>query len=211
MDDTEFYVTPQTLVGTQAPDFTAKAVVGNDIVDYTLSDNWKEGKYTVLFFYPKDFTFVCPTEIIAFSDAAAEFEKRGVQLVGTSIDNEFCKFAWKQVPRQEGGLGEINYPLVADVSHEICQDYGVQSAGGPAYRGLFLIDINGVVRHTVVNDMPLGRSVEECLRMVDALQFFEENGEVCPANWTPGSATIKANVKDSKEYFQKANTQTVTN
>lgn len=201
-EDVLYYDNPQTLVGTDAPDFTAKAVVGDDIVDFTLSEGgWKGGKYTVLFFYPKDFTFVCPTEIIAFSDAVPEFEKRNVQLVGVSIDNEFCKHAWKQVARNEGGIGDVAYPLVADVSHEICQDYGVQSAGGPAYRGLFLIDANGKVRHTVVNDMPLGRSVQECLRMVDALQFFEANGEVCPADWHPGQATIKANLKDSKEYF----------
>ncbi len=207
MDEDVLYIeTPQTLVGMQAPDFTAKAVVGNDIIDWTLSENgWKAGKYTVLFFYPKDFTFVCPTEIIAFSDAAKQFEDRNVQLAAVSIDNEFCKHAWKQLPRTEGGLGEINYPLVADVSHEICQSYGVQSEAGPAFRGLFLIDTAGKVRHTVVNDMPLGRSVTECLRMVDALQFNEQHGEVCPADWNPGGATIKANVKDSKEYFQVVN------
>jgi alkyl hydroperoxide reductase subunit AhpC len=204
--DTEYYVTPQTLVGQEAPDFTAKACVGNDIVDYTLSENgWKAGKYTVLFFYPKDFTFVCPTEIIAFSDAAAKFEERNVQLVGASVDNEHCKYAWKQLARNEGGLGTIEYPLVADVDHSISQDYGVESEGGAAYRGLFLIDTKGIVRHTVVNDMPLGRSVEETLRMVDALQFFETNGEVCPANWTPGKATIKANQQESREYFASAN------
>lgn len=204
MDD--IYVSHQTLVGQEAPDFTAKACVGNDIVDFTLSESgWKSDKYTILFFYPKDFTFVCPTEIIAFSDAAAQFEERGVQLVGASVDNEFCKFAWKQVPRNEGGLGEINYPLVADVTREISEDFGVLSEGGVAFRGLFLIDKNGIIRHALVNDMPLGRSVEEALRMVDALQFFEANGEVCPANWKPGNATIKANVKDSKEYFAAAN------
>lgn len=207
--DTEFYVTPQTLVGQKAPDFTAKACIGNDIVDFTLSkhgwDNGDDSKYTVLFFYPKDFTFVCPTEIIAFSDAVAKFEERNVQLVGCSVDNEHCKYAWKQVPRSEGGLGAIDYPLVADVTREISEDYGVLSEGGVAFRGLFLIDKAGTVRHTVVNDMPLGRSVEECLRMVDALQFHEQHGEVCPAGWTPGAATIKANQADSKAYFAQAN------
>lgn len=204
MSDSDYYVTPQTLVGDEAPDFTAKAVVGDSIVDYTLSENgWKAGKYTVLFFYPKDFTFVCPTEIIAFSDATAEFEKRNVQLVGVSMDNEFVKHAWKNTPRNEGGLGTINYPLVADITHEIMQDYGVQSPGGPAFRGLFLMDKNGIVQHTVVNNMPLGRSVNECLRMVDALQFHEEHGEVCPANWTPGADTI--NTAKAGEYFAKAN------
>ncbi len=207
--DTEYYVTPQTLVGQVAPDFTAKACVGNDIVDFTLSkngwDNGDDSKYTVLFFYPKDFTFVCPTEIIAFSDAVGKFEERNVQLVGVSVDNEHCKYAWKQVPRENGGLGNIDYPLVADVTREISEDYGVLSEGGVAYRGLFLIDQHGIVRHSVVNDMPLGRSVEECLRMVDALQFHEQHGEVCPANWTPGGATIKANQNDAKEYFATVN------
>ena len=204
MDD--IYVSHQTLVGQEAPDFTAKACVGNDIVDYTLSKaGWDDDKYTVLFFYPKDFTFVCPTEIIAFSDAVAKFEERNVQVVGVSVDNEHCKYAWKQVPRNEGGLGAIDYPLVADVTREISEDYGVLSDGGVAFRGLFLIDSNGIVRHALVNDMPLGRSVEECLRMVDALQFHEQHGEVCPANWTPGGATIKANQNDAKEYFAQAN------
>lgn len=204
MDD--IYVSHQTLVGQEAPDFTAQACVGNDITPLTLSEvGWKSDKYTILFFYPKDFTFVCPTEIIAFSDAAAQFEERGVQLVGVSVDNEHCKYAWKQVPRSEGGLGEINYPLVADVTREISEDYGVLSEGGVAFRGLFLMDKNGIIRHALVNDMPLGRSVEEALRMVDALQFFEANGEVCPANWKPGGATIKANQADSKEYFAAAN------
>ena len=204
MDD--IYVSHQTLVGQEAPDFTAKACVGNDIVDYTLSKaGWDDDKYTVLFFYPKDFTFVCPTEIIAFSDAVAKFEERNVQVVGVSVDNEHCKYAWKLVPRNEGGLGAIDYPLVADVTREISEDYGVLSDGGVAFRGLFLIDSNGIVRHALVNDMPLGRSVEECLRMVDALQFHEQHGEVCPANWTPGGATIKANQNDAKEYFAQAN------
>ncbi len=200
-----------TLVGTTAPDFTAKAVVGDNIVDYTLSNNWKEGKYTLLFFYPKDFTFVCPTEIIAFSDRIAEFLERNVNVVACSTDQEFSHHAWNKMPRADGGLGNVSYPIVADTKKEISTAYGVLSPGGVAFRGLFLIDETGTVRHMLVNDMPLGRSVDEALRMIDALQFNQQHGEVCPANWTKGAATIKANPKDAKEYFQAANTITATN
>lgn len=194
-----------TLVGTQAPDFTAKAVVGEEIVDYTLSNNWKNGKLTVLFFYPKDFTFVCPTELIAFDGKLEEFQARGVELVGCSTDQEFSHHAWNRMPRAEGGLGGVRYPIVADTTKDIARAFDVLAAGGVAFRGLFLIDANGVVRHALVNDMPLGRNVDEALRMVDALQFHEEHGEVCPANWTKGELTIKANPVDAKEYFEKAN------
>lgn len=193
------------LVGQQAPDFTAKAVVGEDFVDYTLSDNWKAGKYTVLWFYPLDFTFVCPTELIAFSDRIQEFRDRGVEVVSVSIDSEYTHLAWKNTSRAEGGVGDIQYPMVADVKKAITQAYDVMHEGGVAYRGLFLIDGKGVIRHMVVNDLPLGRSVDETLRMVDALQFVEKYGEVCPADWHQGDATIKANPKDAKEYFQTAN------
>ena len=155
----------------------------------------------LLFFYPLDFTFVCPTEIIAFSDRAAEFEKLGVQLLGVSVDSHFSHLAWRNTPRTEGGLGQINYPLVADLKKQIAESYGVLLPAGIALRGLFLIDKAGVVRHQVVNDLPLGRSVDEALRMVQALQFFEKNGEVCPANWQEGARTIKANPKDSKTFF----------
>ncbi len=200
-----------TLVGTPAPDFTAKAVVGDDIVDYTLSNNAKEGKYTLLFFYPKDFTFVCPTEIIAFSDRIAEFTERNVAVVACSTDQEFSHHAWNKMPRADGGLGNVSYPIVADTTKTISTAYGVlNEEAGVAYRGLFLIDETGTVRHMLVNDMPLGRSVDEALRMIDALQFFQNNGEVCPANWTQGAATIKANPKDAKVYFQSANSVTAT-
>jgi alkyl hydroperoxide reductase subunit AhpC len=159
------------------------------------------GKYVVLFFYPLDFTFVCPTEIIAFSDRAAEFEQLGVQLIGVSVDSHFSHLAWRNTPRTEGGLGQINYPLVADLSKQISTDYGVLLGAGIALRGLFLIDKGGVVRHQVINDLPLGRSVDETLRMVKALQYYEKHGEVCPADWKEGSRTIKPTVKDSKSFF----------
>jgi len=190
-------------VGQKAPDFKAAAVLeNNQFKDVSLADY--KGKYTLLFFYPLDFTFVCPTEIIAFSEATAEFQKRNVQVLGVSIDSKFSHLAWKNTPRAQGGLGEIKYPLLADVTKEISRKYGVLiEEAGIALRGLFLIDKEGTLRHMVVNDLPLGRSVDEALRMVDALQFFEKNGEVCPANWKPGSDTIKPDVEASKKYFSK--------
>lgn len=195
-----------TLVQKPAPDFTATAVVGQDFQEFTLSNLWKnDNKYTLLFFYPLDFTFVCPTEIIAFSDRIKEFEERNVQVVGCSIDSQFSHLAWKNTDRKTGGIGDIQYPLVADVTKNIAADYGVLLDAGIALRGLYLIDRDGVVRHQLVNDLPLGRSVDEALRLVDALQFFEENGEVCPANWNKGDKTIKPNPTDSQEYFSSAN------
>lgn len=195
-----------TLVGTNAPDFTAKAVIGEKIVPYTLSDNWKNGKYTLLFFYPKDFTFVCPTEIVAFSDRIQEFRERNVEVVACSTDQEFSHHAWNKMGRVDGGLGGVEYPLVADTTKDVATAYGVlHPTDKIAFRGLFLIDETGKVRHMLVNDMPLGRSVDEALRMIDALQFNQQHGEVCPANWTRGAMTIKANVTDSREYFQNAN------
>jgi peroxiredoxin (alkyl hydroperoxide reductase subunit C) len=166
------------------------------------------GQYVLLFFYPLDFTFVCPTEIIAFSDANAQFAERGVQLLSCSIDSQFTHLAWRQRPRSEGGLGDIAYPMLADVNRKIGESYGVLTEDGVALRGLFLMDKDGVVRHQVVNDLPLGRSVDEALRMVDALQFFEQNGEVCPANWKRGELSIKPDPENSREYFEKANLQT---
>jgi peroxiredoxin (alkyl hydroperoxide reductase subunit C) len=168
--------------------------------DISLSDY--RGKCVILFFYPLDFTFVCPTEIIAFSDRIADFQKLDVQVLGVSIDSHFSHLAWRNTPRNSGGIGEIQYPLIADLNKKISQAYDVLLPGGIALRGLFLIDKSGVVRHQVVNDLPLGRSVDETLRMVKALQFFEENGEVCPANWKEGSRTIKPSPSDSKEFFQ---------
>jgi peroxiredoxin (alkyl hydroperoxide reductase subunit C) len=192
------------LVGKKAPDFTATAVVGDDFVDYTLSSNWtgKQPRYTLLFFYPLDFTFVCPTEIIAFSDRLAEFRERGVQVVGVSIDSKYTHLAWKGTPRQEGGIGAIGYPLVADVKREACAAYDVLAEDGTAYRGLFLIDREGIVRHALVNDHPLGRSIDEAIRVVDALQHHERHGEVCPADWKPGEMAMKEDPVESKVYFQ---------
>ncbi len=188
------------LVQQPAPDFKAQAVLPDGSFKQVSLSDYK-GKYVILFFYPLDFTFVCPTEIIAFSDRAQEFEAAGVQLLGCSIDSHFSHLAWRNMPRTEGGLGDLQYPLVADLNKEIARSYGVLLPGGIALRGLFLIDKTGIVRHQVVNDLPLGRSVDEALRMVHALQYFETHGEVCPANWKAGARTIKANVKDSKEFF----------
>ncbi|TXT35379.1 MAG: peroxiredoxin (alkyl hydroperoxide reductase subunit C) [Planctomycetota bacterium] len=190
------------LVQKTAPDFTATALDGGKFRPITMSEY--RGKYVLLFFYPLDFTFVCPTEITAFSDKADEFAKRGCQVIGASVDSHYTHLAWTNVPRDKGGLGEIKYPLVADLTKSIARDYGVLIEGaGIALRGLFLIDKSGVVRHALVNDLPLGRSVDEALRMLDALQFFETNGEVCPANWKPGSASMKPDPKGSQEYFSK--------
>ncbi|MDP3981340.1 MAG: peroxiredoxin [Chlamydiota bacterium] len=188
----------------KAPDFTATAVVGNEFKPIKLSD-YQGKQYVVLFFYPLDFTFVCPTEIIAFSDQVKEFEKRNTQLIGVSIDSHYTHLAWKNTPRNAGGLGDIQYPLVADLNKSIARDYGVLlENAGIALRGLFLIDKDGTIRHQTINDLPLGRNVDEVIRLIDALQFFEKHGEVCPANWKPGADTIKPNPQGSKEYFQKA-------
>jgi peroxiredoxin (alkyl hydroperoxide reductase subunit C) len=187
-----------------APEFSAKAVCNGQFKDVKLSDY--RGKYVVLFFYPLDFTFVCPTEIIAFSDKADEFAKRNAEVFGVSVDSHYTHLAWTRTPRKEGGLGDIKIPLLADLNRSISRAYGVLlEDAGIALRGLFIIDKKGVLRHALVNDLEIGRSVEECLRTLDALQYFEQHGEVCPANWKPGSATIKPNPKDSKNYFEKAN------
>ncbi|MAW51231.1 MAG: thioredoxin peroxidase [Geminicoccus sp.] len=188
------------LVTQQAPEFKAQAVMPDgQFKEVSLSDY--RGKYVVLFFYPLDFTFVCPTEIIAFSDREGDFAAEDVQILGVSIDSHFSHLAWTNSARDEGGIGKISYPLVADLNKQIARDYDVLLEGGVAMRGLFLIDKDGIVRHQVVNDLPLGRSVDEALRMVKALKFFEANGEVCPANWQEGARTIKPTVDDSKEFF----------
>ncbi len=188
------------LVTKAAPDFKAQAVMADgQFKELKLSDY--RGKYVLLFFYPLDFTFVCPTEIIAFSDRQEEFSALGVQIIGVSVDSHFSHLAWRNTSRDEGGIGNIRYPLVADLSKQISRDYAVLSEETVALRGLFLIDQQGVVRHQVVNDLPLGRSVDEALRMVKALQFFENNGEVCPANWKEGARTIKPTVDESKTFF----------
>lgn len=181
------------LVGKQAPDFTAAAVMADNSIreDFNLTSHL-EGKYGVLFFYPLDFTFVCPSELIAFHNQLEEFKRRNVEVVGVSIDSQYTHLAWKSTAVEKGGIGRVGYPLVADVKHEICRAYDVESEGGVAFRGSFLIDRDGIVRHQVVNDLPLGRNIDEMLRMVDALQFVEEHGEVCPANWQQGKSGMQA-------------------
>ena len=190
------------LVGKSAPDFTANAVMGdNSIRSFTLSKE-TQGKYVVIFFYPLDFTFVCPSELIAFDHRLDEFKKRGVEVIGVSIDSQFTHLAWKNTPVNNGGIGQVQYPLIADVKHEICRAFDVEfGPAGVAFRGSFLIDKNGTVRHQVVNDLPLGRNVDEMLRMVDALQFTEEHGEVCPAGWNKGKAGMKASTAGVAEYL----------
>lgn len=189
------------LVGKAAPDFTATAVLGNnEIKDITFSE-FTQGKYVVLFFYPLDFTFVCPSELIAFDNRLEEFSQRGVQVIGASIDSEYTHLAWKNTPVNKGGIGQVKYPLLADIKHEICRAYDVELNGGVALRGSFLIDRAGIVRHQVVNDLPLGRDVDEMLRMVDALQFTEEHGEVCPAGWQKGKPGMGASPAGVAEYL----------
>lgn len=191
------------LVGRPAPDFTANAVLGNgEIVDnFNLSETIK-GKYAVLFFYPLDFTFVCPSELIAFDHRLEEFSSRGVEVIGVSIDSQFSHNAWRNTAINDGGIGQVGYPLVADIKHEICQAYDVEHPeAGVAFRGSFLIDQNANVRHQVVNDLPLGRNIDEMLRMIDALQFHEEHGEVCPAGWTKGDSGMNASTEGVAEYL----------
>lgn len=187
----------------EAPDFAAAAVINGAITaddkPFKLSNT--RGKYVVLFFYPLDFTFVCPTEIIAFSDRIAEFEKRNCQVIGVSVDSAFTHLAWINTPRKLGGLGDLKYPLVADLTKKISADYGVLLEGGISLRGLFVIDQKGIVRAITIHDLPLGRSVDESLRVLDALQHYEKHGEVCPANWKPGDATI--DTKNAQAYFEK--------
>ena len=188
------------LVGQAAPDFTAPTVFGdNEIKDLKLSD--LKGKYVVLFFYPLDFTFVCPSELIAFDHRLAEFKKLNVEVIGCSIDSMFTHLAWKNTPIENGGIGQVGYPLVADINHAICKAYDVESAGGVAFRGSFLIDKAGIVQHQVVNNLPLGRNIDEMLRMVDALQFTEEHGEVCPAGWEKGKKGMTASPDGVAKYL----------
>ncbi|RKX26252.1 MAG: peroxiredoxin [Candidatus Zixiibacteriota bacterium] len=190
------------LVTKEAPDFTAQAVMpDNSFADLKLSDY--RGKYVVLFFYPLDFTFVCPSEIIAFDKALKKFKQKNTEVIGVSVDSQFSHFAWKNTARQDGGIGPINYPLVADLTKNISRDYGVLLDDTVALRGLFLIDKEGVIRHAVINDLPLGRSVDEALRMVDALQFTEEHGEVCPANWKKGDDAMEPTAEGVAEYLAK--------
>lgn len=192
-----------------APDFTATAVVHGEFKEIRLSDY--RGRYVVLFFYPLDFTFVCPTEILAFSDRLAEFEALGATVIGVSVDSQFTHLAWLNTPRAEGGIQGVAYPLVADLSKRISAAYGVliTEEGNPddgvALRGLFVIDPEGRVRIATVHDLPIGRSVDETLRVIQALQFNAEHGEVCPANWVPGEATMVPDPDGSKRYFHQVN------
>ena len=191
------------LVGKQAPDFTAAAVMADGSIktDFSLADY--RGKYVVLFFYPLDFTFVCPTELIAFSKRIKEFEGRDVQVIGCSIDSQFTHIAWRNTLVDDGGIGHVAYPLVADVKHEICRAYDVEfDEAGVAFRGSFLIGKDGKVHHQVVNDLPLGRNVDEMLRMIDALQFHEKYGDVCPAGWSKGDEGMKPDAEGVAAYLK---------
>ncbi len=191
-----------SLVTKEAPDFTAQTVMpDNSIEELTLSS--LRGKYVVLFFYPLDFTFVCPSEIIAFDKKLDEFKSRNAEVVGVSVDSQYTHYAWRQTAPEKGGIGEIGYPLVADLSKSISTDYGVLFEGAVALRGLFLIDKEGVVRHQLVNDLPLGRNVDEAIRVLDALQFTEEHGDVCPANWKQGEEAMKPTADGVAEYLAK--------
>jgi len=193
------------LVGKPAPDFTSGAVLGNgEIVDaFNLSAEIK-GKKAVVFFYPLDFTFVCPSELIAFDHRIDDFKKRGVEVIGVSIDSVFTHNAWRNTAINDGGIGPVRYPLVADMKHEICQAYDVEfDAAGVAFRGSFLIDEEGTVRHQVVNDLPLGRNIDEMLRMIDALSFHQEHGEVCPAGWTEGDKGMDASPDGVASYLSE--------
>ena len=188
-----------SLVQKQAPDFKGKAVVGHEFKDLSLSQF--KGKWLILFFYPLDFTFVCPTEIIDFSEKVEDFKKLNAEIVGVSIDSQFTHLAWINTPRTEGGLGKINYPLLSDLNKDIAQSYGVLAADGVALRGLFIINPKGQISYEVVHDLAVGRSPEETLRVLAAFQHVEKTGEVCPSSWKPGAKTMKADPVGSKEYF----------
>jgi peroxiredoxin (alkyl hydroperoxide reductase subunit C) len=191
------------LVGKEAPDFTAQAVMPDNSIkaDFNLKSHIK-GKYGVLFFWPLDFTFVCPSEIIAFDNRIDEFKKRGVELIGISVDSQYTHYAWKNTPVDKGGIGNIRFPMVADITKSIARDYDVLLNNAVAFRGTFLIDKKGVVRHQIVNDLPIGRNVEETLRTIDALAFHEEHGEVCPANWKKGDKGMKATAEGVASYLK---------
>ena len=192
------------LVGKQAPDFTVPAVLGTgEIVDSFNFSDATSGKYAVVFFYPLDFTFVCPSELIALDHRMDEFTARGVEVIAVSIDSHFTHNAWRNTPINKGGIGPVRYTMAADLTHSIAKDYDVETAGGVAFRGTFLIDTNGVVRHQVVNDLPLGRDMDELLRMVDALQFHTEHGEVCPAGWNKGDKGMNASPAGVAEYLDQ--------
>ncbi len=191
------------LVGRQAPDFTVPAVLGNgEIVNDFNFKNTTQGKYALVFFYPLDFTFVCPSELIALNNAMSQFEQRNIEVIGVSIDSHFTHNAWRNTAIDKGGIGQVKYTLAADMSHEICRSYGVEHPEeGVAFRGAFIIDKEGVVRSQIVNDLPLGRDLEQIIRLFDALSFHEEHGEVCPANWKKGDAGMTASPTGVAEYL----------
>ena len=201
MDNMDFDFIPVPLVSTEAPDFTATAVMPDNTFkkDFSLADY--RGKYVVLFFYPQDFTFVCPSEIIAFDKQLEAFKSRGVEVIGVSTDSHFSHLAWKNTEVNNGGIGNVQYPLVADFQKTISQDYGVLLDGGMALRGTFIIDKDGIVQSAVVNNLGLGRNIDEALRTVDALQHLEEHGEVCPANWTKGDDAMKPTAEGVAKYL----------
>jgi len=206
MDD----MVPVLQVGSPAPAFSGQAVVGSEFEalsfdggTLTIGDKKITGKYTVLFFYPLDFTFVCPTEIIAFNDKLADFEKAGANVIGVSIDSHFSHLAWKNTPRNEGGLGALDFPLLSDMSKQTSYDYGVLLEGGMAARGVFIIDEEGILQSYTVNNLGVGRNVDEVVRLIEGFKFVAKHGEVCPANWTPGADTMKPDPEGSKDYFKK--------
>lgn len=192
------------LVGKEAPDFTAQAVMPDNSIkaDYNLKAQTK-GKYAVLFFWPLDFTFVCPSEIIAFDNRVDEFKKRGAELIGISVDSQYTHYAWKNTPVEKGGIGNIRFPLVADLTKSIARSYDVLTGDAVAFRGTFIVDKNGKVRHQLINDLPLGRNVDETLRTLDALIFHEEHGEVCPANWKKGDKGMTATADGVASYLKE--------
>jgi len=193
------------LVTNEAPDFTAIAVMPDNTFNETFSLSALRGKYVLLFFYPLDFTFVCPSEILAFNKAVDAFKEKNCEVVGVSIDSHFSHLAWKNTAINDGGIGNVQFPLVADLDKSISKNYGVLLDMGIALRGLYLIDKEGVVRHQVVNDLPLGRNVDEALRMLDALQFTEEHGDVCPANWNKGDDAMEPTAEGVAKYLSEHN------
>ncbi len=188
-----------SLVQKSAPEFKGKAVVGHEFRDISLSQY--KGKWAILFFYPLDFTFVCPTEIVDFSDKVEEFKKLNAEIIGCSVDSHYTHLAWINTPRKEGGLGEIKYPLLSDLNKDIARDYGVLADGGLALRGLFIINPKGQIVYEVVHDLAVGRNPDETLRVLAAFQQVEKTGEVCPSSWKPGAKTMKADPVGAKEYF----------
>ncbi len=192
-----------TLVNTAAPDFTAPAVMPNGSINENFRLQDLRGHYVVVFFWPLDFTFVCPSEIIAHDNRFDEFKARGAELVGISIDSVYVHYAWRETPRDKGGIGPVKFPIVSDLTHAITRAYGIEHSDGVALRGSFLIDREGIVQHQVVNNLPLGREVDEMLRLLDALQFCEEHGEVCPAGWHKGEEGMKPTAQGVADYLGK--------